>query len=525
MRLVAFCGTDRPRREVQSCVRRPSVTLQPMDFVIRNATVYDGTGGPPRAADVAVTGERIEAVGDLSTERAGTEVDAAGLALAPGFIDVHSHDDFAVFLMPEMEFKVGQGVTTDVVGNCGLGAAPFESSQSYLGFFGADRHRDLLPVWATYGEYLDAVDANPPSLNVAVLVGHGTVRLDAMGNERRAPTDAELARMLDTLDAALDAGCVGYSTGLIYEPGRYSHTDELVALAQSMARVGGVYASHMRNEADRLVAAVTETIRIGEDGGVPVQISHHKASGRSAWGLVKSSLAIIDEARARDVNVTADQYPYTAGSTSLFAVLQNYEEGTAGVGAAEWDNIVVASAPRHTEWEGHSLADLANDFGTEPAVAARRIVDAEGYGAVVIIESMHEDDVRTVMAHPSTMIGSDGIPTFGGKPHPRLYGTFARVLGHYARDTGVLSLEEAGHRMTGMPAAKFGLAGRGVIAPGAWADLVLFDPATIADIATYETPRQHPTGISAVWVNGVAVVRDGAHTGTRPGRALRRTGH
>src|SRR4051794_13325572 len=493
-----------------------------MDFVIRNATVYDGTGAPPRVADVAVTDGKIEAVGDLSGAHAASEVAADGLALAPGFIDVHSHDDFAVFLMPEMEFKVGQGVTTDVVGNCGLGAAPFESSHTYLRFFGADQHRDALPAWDTYGEYLDALDRDPPSLNVAVLVGHGTVRLDAMGNERRAPTDAELARMIDTLDGALDAGCVGYSTGLIYEPGRYSNTDELVALAQAMARTGGLYASHMRNEADFLVDAVTETIRIGEDGAVPVQISHHKASGRSAWGLVKESLAVIDDARGRGVDVTADQYPYTAGSTSLFAVLQNYEEGTAGVGPVEWDTITVVSAPAHTEWEGHSLAALAEDFGIDPPEAARRVVDAEGYGAVVVLESMHEDDVRTVMAHPSTMIGSDGIPTFGGKPHPRLYGTFARVLGRYARDERVLPLEEAVHRMTGMPAAKFGLAGRGVIEAGAHADLVLFDPTTIDDIATYDAPRRHPTGISIVWVNGVAVVRDGAHTGVRPGRALRR---
>jgi N-acyl-D-aspartate/D-glutamate deacylase len=497
--------------------------LPSVDLLIRGATVLDGTGGPARVTDVAVTGGRIEAVDDLSAEQAGTSVVATGLALAPGFIDVHSHDDFAVFLTPEMDFKLGQGVTTDVVGNCGLGAAPYRPARAYLAFFDADRHRDALPAWDTYDEYLDAVDANPPSLNVAVLVGHGTVRLDAMGNERRAPTDAELGRMLDTLALALDAGCVGYSTGLIYEPGRYSTTGELVALATAMAELGGVYASHMRNESDGLLDAVAETIRIGEESGVPVQISHHKASGRSAWGLVKESLAMIDEARSRHVEVTADQYPYTAGSTSLFAILQNYEEGTAGVGAVDWSNIVLVSAPGNRDWEGHSMADLAETFRVDPVEAAKRVVDAEGYGAVVVIESMNEDDVRTVMAHPTTMIGSDGIPTLGGNPHPRLYGTFARVLGHYVRDERVLSLEEAIHRMTGMPASKFGLSGRGVIQPGAWADLVLFDPVTIDDIATYHVPRRHPTGISWVWVNGTAVLREGKHTGERPGRALRRT--
>jgi N-acyl-D-amino-acid deacylase len=423
--------------------------------------------------------------------------------------------------MPEMDFKVAQGVTTDVVGNCGLGAAPFGAAQAYLSLFGADHRRHTLPTWDTYGDYLDAVDADPPSLNVAVLIGHGTLRLDAMGNERRPPREAELARMLDTLAEGLDAGCVGYSTGLIYEPGRYSGTDELVTLAREMARQDGVYASHMRNEADGLLDAVTETIRVGEEAGVSVQVSHHKASGPSAWGLVRDSLGLIDAARGRGVDVSADQYPYTAGSTSLFAVLQNFEEGTAGFGAVEWRNHLLASAPRHPEWEGRTLTELAAAFGVEPLEGARRIVDAEGEGAVVVIESMSEDDVRTVMAHPSTMIGSDGIPTLGGKPHPRLYGAFARVLGRYARDEGVLSLAEAVHRMTGLPAAKFKLAGRGTIEPGAWADLVLFDPTTVNDIGTYESPRQHPTGIAGVWVNGTLVVRDGLHTGGRPGRALR----
>ena len=494
-----------------------------MDLLIRGATVYDGTGGPPSAADVAVSGPTIEAVGgDLPAEGAGTVIDGTGLALAPGFIDVHSHDDFAVLLTPEMDFKVAQGVTTDVVGNCGLGAAPFGPARRYLGFFGADRLADSLPAWDTYGEYLGALDANPPSLNVAVLVGHGTVRLEAMGNDRRAPSDAELARMLDTLAEGLDAGCVGYSTGLIYEPGRYSASDELIALARLMAGTGGLYASHMRNEANGLLEAVAETIGVGEQACVAVQISHHKASGTSAWGLVKSSLSMIDQARAGGLDVTADQYPYTAGSTSLFAVVQNHDEGTAGVGATDWSKIVLASAPGHPQFEGRSVAELAESFHVEPVEAARRIVDAEGYGAVVVIHSMSEDDVRAVMAHPSTMIGSDGIPTMGGKPHPRLYGTFARVLGHYSRDEGVLALEEAVHRMTGMAAAKFGLPGRGVIEPGAFADLVLFDPASIDDVATYESPRRHPAGIRQVWVNGTAVVRHGVHTGERPGRALRR---
>lgn len=492
------------------------------DLIIRGATVYDGTGAPGRTVDVGVTGARITAVGDLAAEHAGTAVDAMGRALAPGFIDVHSHDDFAVFFMPEMDFKVGQGVTTDVVGNCGFGAAPFGVARANLGVLGEPDRLDVLPRWESYADYLGAIDAQPPSLNVAALVGHGTIRLDAMGNARRTPTPAELDRMTGTLTDALTAGCVGYSTGLIYEPGRYAATEELVALAGAMAGVGGLYASHMRNEGDGLLDAVAETIQVGEAGGVPVQISHHKATGPSAWGLVNNSLGLIDAARGRGVDVTADQYPYTAGSTSLFAVLQNFEEGTAGVGATDWSKVVLASVPGHPEWEGQSLADRAAAAGTDAPQVARRIVDDLGYGAIVVMHSMSEDDVRTVMAHPTTMIGSDGIPSRGGKPHPRLYGTFARVLGHYARDEGVLTIEDAVHRMTGMPAAKFGLAGRGVIEVGAWADLVLFDPVAIADVATYDAPRRHPTGIAAVWVNGTQVVRDAEHTGARPGRAVRR---
>jgi N-acyl-D-amino-acid deacylase len=493
-----------------------------VDLVIRGATVYDGSGDPARVCDVGVSAGRIAAVGDLVAERAALSVEAAGLALAPGFIDVHSHDDFAVFLTPEMDFKVGQGVTTDVVGNCGLGAAPFGSARAYLAFFGADRRRESLPVWDDYVGYLDAVDADPPSLNVAVLVGHGTSRLDAMGNDRRRPTDSELARMADTLATGLDAGCVGFSTGLIYEPGRYANTEELVALARVMAGTGGLYATHMRDEGIGLLDAVAEAISIGELGGVSVQISHHKASSRAAWGLVGESLALIEAARARGIDVTADQYPYTAGSTSLFAVVQNADEGTSGVGDTDWNTIVIASAPGHPEWEGHSIADLAARLDRAPRDAAKMVVDVEGYGAIVIIHSMDEADVRTVMAHPTTMIGSDGIPTLTGKPHPRLYGTFAKVLGYYARDEHVLSLDQAVHRMTGMPAAKFGLADRGNINEGAWADLVLFDPAAIDDIATYESPRRHPSGIRSVWVNGTAVMHEGHHTGERPGRALRR---
>jgi len=321
------------------------------------------------------------------------------------------------------------------------------------------------------------------------------------------------------LREGLGAGAVGYSSGLIYDPGRHAATDELVALAETMAEIGGLYATHMRDEGAGLVGAVREAIEVGERGGVPVQISHHKAAGREAWGLVRESIAAIDAARARGLDVTADQYPYTAGSTILAAVVQQAERLGADAGVAS--TIVVVSAPSQPEIEGRSLAELAADWGVDAAAAARRVLERDPM-AWAVMHSMRDEDVRSVLRHRVTMIGSDGIPTDGGKPHPRLYGTFPRVLGHYVRAEGVLSLEEGIHRMTGLPAAKFQLADRGVLRAGAFADLVVFDPATFDDVSDYTDPRRHPPGLDHVFVNGVAVVRGGQHTGARPGRALRR---
>jgi N-acyl-D-amino-acid deacylase len=492
-----------------------------LDLVIRGGTVHDGTGAPGVRADVGVRGDRIVAVGVVA-EPGAQELDAAGLVVAPGFIDVHSHDDFAVLLDPEMACKVLQGVTSDVVGNCGSGVVPFEA--------GLRRFRRLHPdadprPWDGFGGYLERVGQARPSCNVAVLMGHGSLRYGAMGLEQRAPAAAELDRMAAWVREGVAAGAAGLSTGLIYEPGRYARTDEIVALARELGGpAGGLYASHMRNEAGGLLDAVRETIRIGEEAGVPVQISHHKASGRNNWGRVRDSLRLIDEARARGVDVTADQYPYVAGSTSLAAVLQNgafRADSPGGLGQLEGADVLVASAPRHPEWEGQTLGALAASWALSDEAAAQRIVEAEGEACFVVVFTMDEADVRTVLAHPTTMIGSDGVPA-GGKPHPRLYGCFARVLGHYVRDHKVLELATAIHRMTGMPARKFQLADRGVVRAGAFADLVVFDPARIDDVATYDAPRRPPVGIRAVYVNGVAVGRDGAHTGARPGRALRR---
>ena len=490
------------------------------DLIIRNAAIYDGTGAAPFAGDVAIRDDRIAAMGTVTG--AGRAIDARGLAISPGFIDVHSHDDFAVFIEPEMDFKVMQGVTTDVVGNCGLGAAPYAAAHAVFRAFHSD---PKVPAWEGYRGYFEALDREPASLNVAVLAGHGSIRLSAMGNAKRAPSGDELAAMRGTTREAIEAGAVGLSTGLIYEPGRYARTEEIIELAREMAGTGAVYASHMRNEANELLDSVHETIRIGAEAEVPVQISHHKASGQGNWGRVRDSLKLIEQARARGQDVTADQYPYTSGSTSLAAVLQIAASGghgsegeLAGIGP---EKILLASVPHHPGYEGRNLKQLALMLGLEPMGAARRIVEEEGNGAIAVFEVMDETDVRTVMSHPTTMIGSDGLP-MGGKPHPRLYGCFPRVLGRYGRDLGLLKIEEAIHRMTGMPAGKFRLADRGVVRAGAFADLVVFDPATIIDTATYDDPRRYPKGVVHVFVNGTAVVSDGKHNGARPGRALRR---
>jgi N-acyl-D-amino-acid deacylase len=490
------------------------------DIVLRGGTVYDGTGRAGTVADVAVHGDRIAAVA-VGLGPGRTEVDVSGLAVSPGFIDVHAHDDFAVLLEPELPFKLLQGVTTVVVGNCGSGVVPFEA--------GLTRFRRFHPAanprpWRGFGEYLARVDEVRPAVNVGVLMGHGSLRRGAMGLVARPPREVELQQMRAWVQEGIEAGALGLSSGLFYEPGCHARADELVALAREMARTGGVYTSHIRDEGPGLLDSIQEAIGIGRAAQVPVQISHHKASGRSNWGRVRESLQVIGAARGEGLDVTADQYPYTAASTTLYALVQSGlgRTNSGGLGDFSATDIAIASAPQHAAYEGQTLAGLAAGWGMTPDEAAARLVAEEGEACVVIVFSMSEADVRTVLAHPTTMIGSDGVPAAGSKPHPRLYGCFARILGHYVRETGVLDLATALHRMTGMPAGKFGLQDRGILRPGGYADLVVFDPARIRDGATYETPRQFPEGVSCVFVNGELAARDGRGTGRRAGRALRR---
>lgn len=495
---------------------------QPYDVLIRNAQVYDGEGGPPMSADVALESDRIARIGSLDGCVAKLEVDASGLALSPGFIDVHTHDDFAALYHPDMGFKSRGGVTTCIVGNCGFGAAPFAEAVDMLGRLTPGA---ALAPYAGHAGYAAAVEATKPGVNIAVLAGHGTIRKAAVSGPDRDPTEREMSVMKEYLHEALEAGVFGISTGLIYDPGRYANTDELVELVSVMQGTGALYVTHMRDEGVGLCESVAEAIQIGKRGGVGVQISHHKASGRDSWGLVKDSLKLIEAAQLRGENVHADQYPYTAGSTSLQTVLEN--GAFAGIdtsnrmGSLAPADVVVASSPGHPEWEGRSIADLSTHFNQAPRAIAEAIV-GQARGTTVILHMMSEDDVQEVLRHPSTMIGSDGIPTLEGKPHPRLYNSFARVLGHYSRDLGLFDLSTAIYRMCAFPARKFGLHDRGLVAEGACADLVLFDAAKVIDKGTFEEPNQYPTGIRQVFVNGGVAVRNDKVQAQRHGRVLRR---
>jgi N-acyl-D-amino-acid deacylase len=490
------------------------------DLLIRGGTVYDGSGAPGVAADVAVRGDRIVRVGGVPVDAtAGEVIDASGLAVAPGFIDVHAHDDTLVLMEPDVEGKVMQGVTTVVNGNCGWGIVPQSASRNLA--IGDD-----LPRWDSYGGYLEAVASRPASHNVATLVGFGTMRAGALGSatEQRPATPEEIARMQAWLREALEAGAVGMSTGLIYEPDRYAPTDEIAAVSQPLGEIGGLYASHVRGEGETLLEAHAEAMEIGRRVGVPVQISHHKASGRAYWGKVKESLRQIEEIRARGEDVTADQYPYTAGSTRLAAIILNRrigDSGPDGPNGLRGEEVLLASVPLRPEWEGKSIGDLADEWDLPVEQAAQRASDEGGPGTIVVQFAMDEADVRTVLAHESTMIGTDGLG-FGSRPHPRHYGTYPRILGKYVRDEGVITLEDAIWKASGFPATKFDLPGRGFLREGHIADLVLFDPATVAEVSTYDDPRRPPVGMPWVVVNGTVVVREGAHTRAHSGRAVRR---
>jgi N-acyl-D-amino-acid deacylase len=522
-----------------------------LDLKIEGGVVLDGTGTAGGRADVGVVDDRIAAVGDLSREPAGRTLAAAGRVVTPGFIDMHSHSDWRLWANRRAESKVRQGVTTEVVGNCGFSPAPASDAHlEALRGFALYLPRGLDFRWRSFAEYLAALDGEGLAVNLVHLVGHGALRVATMGFARRPPAEAELTAMQRLLAEALEAGAWGLSTGLIYAPGSYAATEEIIALARVVSRRRlAFYASHIRGEGATLLDAVAEAIRIGREADVPVQVSHLKAAGRPNWGKVERALALIDAAAADGLDVHADVYPYTASSTGLRALLPDWaleggleamvarlrdpatreriraeldkpDGGPGRLDRVGWENIVIAWCPGRRDAEGRRLSELG---GVDGVFAV--LLDEPK--AAMILFQLDENDLRRALVHPRVMIGSDGsaLAPYGelgeGKPHPRSYGTFPRVLGEYVREQRVLTLAQAVYKMTGLPARRLGLDDRGVIRPGARADLVVLDPRRVADRATYEAPHRYPDGIEHVIVNGRLVIRDGEHTGSLPGRLLR----
>ncbi len=466
------------------------------DLVFRDATIIDGTGAPRQQGDVAIAGDRIVGVGDLGAWSADREVMATGLVLAPGFIDAHTHDDRAVLCGPAcMVCKTSQGVTTVIVGNCGISLSPVRMAGRPV------PPLDLLGgqewwVYDSFGAYADRLRSHPAPVNTVALIGHMSLRWEALaGDVGREATDAEAERMRARLADCLAEGATGFSTGLYYPPNAAATTDEVIAVAQALRTQGGLYVTHMRDEGEDVLQSIEESLAIGRGTAAPVVISHHKCAMPENYGRSQSTLAAIDAGR-RTQAVAFDVYPYAAASTVLMPARIRPDVPVQ----------ITWSVP-HPELAGRYLADIATEWGVSLLDAAARLLPA---GAIYF--QMDEADVRRILSHPGAMVGSDGLP-HDARPHPRLWGTFPRVLGHYARDMQLFSLEAAVHKMTGRTAAVFGLADRGVIRTGAYADLVLFDAATIHDAANFDHPTRPAEGIAEVWVNGQSTYRPGTPGG------------
>jgi N-acyl-D-amino-acid deacylase len=473
------------------------------DIVIRNGQVADGTGKKLFAADVAVKGDRIAAVETPGALKGDNEIDAAGKVVAPGFIDVHTHDDTALIDNPTMAMKASQGVTTVVCGNCGASAAPF--TRPDIGHFLTLIVKKQANVARTFGEFAGKVEAAKPAINGAFLIGHSTLRMNAMGNDlARQATLSEIGVMRDLLDQSLEQGAIGLSSGLFYPPAMAASTDEVAEVAKPLGKWRGVYTAHMRDEGDNILKSMDETFEIGRRAGAEVIVSHHKCSGRSNFGRMKETLPKFTEAMKQQ-QIAFDVYPYIAGSTILRKEMLDRA-----------DKVLITWSDTVQGVSGRDLEDIAREMGCSIYEAADRLQPA---GAIYFM--MDEKDVQAAMVHPGAMIGSDGIP-FDTHPHPRLWGTFPRVLGHYSRDLKLFPLEDAVRRMTSYSAQRFHLTKRGEVKPGFYADLCIFDPATVIDTATFDKPISPARGIDTVLCNGAIVWRDGKSGGGRLGRALRR---
>ncbi|MBO1114020.1 N-acyl-D-amino-acid deacylase family protein [Bordetella petrii] len=481
--------------------------MQPIyDVLIRHAEIVDGTGAARFDGDIGINGDRVVRLGDLGGARGRQEIDARGLVAAPGFIDAHTHDDRVMLSAGDMAPKVSQGVTTVIGGNCGISLAPMPQPAPAAMTPPLDL-LDSTGQWSRYarfGDYLQALRAQPAATNCAMLVGHSTLRVITMDDLSRPATAGEAAAMRGHVDEAMEAGAIGVSTGLAYAPAMAASTEEIIDVCRPLAGHGGLYCTHMRDEGDEIMASLEETFRIGRELGVPVVISHHKLAGVNNYGRSVQTLQRIRAAMARQP-VCLDCYPYAASSTIL-----------THARAAGSSRTIVTWSKSLPQYAGRDLDDIARELGATLEDAVARLLPA---GAIYF--RMDDADVQRILQFDDTMIGSDGLP-HDEQPHPRLWGTFPRVLGHYGRGLGLFSLEKAVHKMSGLTAARFGLADRGVLREGAFADLAIFNAETVAEAATFDRPVAPSIGIDTVLVNGAIVWRGGQASGARPGRVLRR---
>lgn len=525
------------------------------DIVIKNGRIIDGIGNPCFRADVGIKNSKIAKIGRLTGISATRELDATGLVVSPGYIDTHSHSDLMLLVEPEAEQKIMQGITTEILGQDGLSVAPlpvpiFESWKKRLaGLLGTPK---IEWDWVSVGDYFQRLERSGTATNVAYLVPHGAVRACVMQFEDRSPTTKELAQMQDLVDQSMRAGAIGLSTGLIYPPCTYAKgTEELITLCKLVGAFRGVFVIHMRNESDFIMEALNETIEISNETGVAVHISHLKVAGRRNWDKIDHVLKRIDEARVQGIDITFDQYPYIAGSTMLAAVLppwvmvggteealkrlkdpkerekikKDIDQGIPGweniVGRGDWNDILVSFVPseKNRQFMGKRIPEIANLVGKDPADTAFDLLIEEDLVVSMVTFWGSESLVYTAMRHPQGMFATDGL--LGGKPHPRVYGTYPRILGKCVREDHIIALEEAVRKMTSFPAQRFGLRDRGLIREGMAGDITIFDPDHVLDKATFEDPIQFPEGIKYVLVNGVVVKEGNHHMGSLPGRVLR----
>ena len=524
------------------------------DIIIEKGHIIDGAGNPWFNADVGIANGKIVKIGQLAGQAASERIDAEKLIVSPGFIDIHCHMEGPLFLTPREDGRICQGITTEIIGNCGMSAAPvLPETSDLLKTFSHTTFGSLPWNWRSVSDFFARVEERQTTANIGTLVGHGTIRIAAMGFDNREPTPAELTAMKQSIKEAMAEGAFGLSSGLAYPPGLFSSQHELIELCKIVAQRQGIYTTHMRNETDEVIDYVAESIEVGEKSGVSLEISHHKTAGTANWGKSQQTLKMIEEARRRGLDINCDVYPYAAASTMLRSLLPPWahEGGVSAMlekirkpelrqrmkadianGLPTWENlarttgwgkIMIGSCQKSKELEGKTIQEIALARNVEPPEAVFDILLEEEANVSMIMFMMAEEDVTNILKHPAAMVASDAFYSTG-KPHPRFYGSFPRVLGKYVRTDKALTLAEGIRKMTSMPAQKLGLRDRGLLKEGMWADITIFDPETIEDKATFMEPVQHPVGIRYVLVNGRVSVRDGKYTGMLAGKVIRKNG-